>query len=527
MRRTRAIAPNLSLKHLLPGKSPMMQQAIQGFTENAQQGTFPTGQPSPIAYVALVQPPGSQPGMMGGPVGTNQMQGMVGGPQAGTVIKNKIMQQGNMAANANAASAAAVGMQAPMGGMMMNPAMATGMAEAFMVLYRMITIIVALIFMMVVVFTTTDIFRYMLNEASQRWKRFYDPNMYNKDTTDVDALRYISASAAEDETYNIFKTQRFVSYIFMMVGIAVIIFGLQIGLFFGMKLWAIFNGRVFNDRVQLPMKLLAVMLIIVVGGFAIKDVYTQRFTKRVQTSLVDVRTQLTAIRSFIYNNLSKDAQFLRALIADDLDMMTRVIRDQLTKKRGNCTDSTKPCDADVENMIFSMNLYSFLRYQIPSSDPNFENVLKLFTPEGVENRTVDPTMYFYYKQPIYIPNLYPTIREKIGTEPFQPPNGDLSTKQKAAGTRERIMMLNINNKMQDLNTKLTRLHNMASGKVNVGTYLVVVALVVLVFCVVLLALFFPELQPYLPIVWDYIKSIWHSIRKPKDAIAAPAPVAAK
>lgn len=515
---------------MLPGKSPMMQQAIQGLTGNAQQGTFSTGQPNPIAYVALVQPPGSQPqmpGMMGVPQGNNlQGPAMMGGPtnmnmqNPGTVIKNKIMQQGNVAANAaNAASAAAVGMQAPMGGMMMNPAMATGMAEAFMVLYRMITIIVALIFMLIVVFTTTDIFRYMLNEASQRWKRFYDPNMYNKDTTDVDALRYISASAAEDETYNIFKTQRFVSYIFMMVGIAVIIFGLQIGLFFGMKLWAIFNGRVFNDRVQLPMKLLAVMLIIVVGGFAIKDVYTQRFTKRVQTSLVDVRTQLTAIRSFIYNNLSKNAQFLRALVADDLDMMTLVIRDHLKNKRGNCTDSTKPCDADVENMIFSMNLYSFLRYQIPSSDPNFENVLKLFTPEGVENRTVDPTMYFYYKQPIYIPNLYPTIREKIGTEPFYPPTGNLSAKQKAAATRERIMMLNINNKMQDLNTKLTRLHNMASGKVNVGTYLVVVALVVLVFCVVLIALFFPELQPYLPIVWDYIKSIWHSIRKPKDAPA--------
>jgi hypothetical protein len=400
-----------------------------------------------------------------------------------------------------------------MGGMM-NPLMTTGMGEAFNLLYRLLAIIVALLFMLIFVFTTTDIFKYAMNEASQRWKRFYDPNMYNKDTTDVDALRYISASAAEDETYNIFKTQRFVSYIFMIVGIAVIILGLQIGSFFGMKIWAIFNGRVFNERVQLPMKLLAVILIIVVAGFAIKDVYKQRFTKRVQTSLVEVRTQLSAIRTFIYNNLTKDPNFLRALIADDIDTMVKVITDTLKTKRGKCTDSTKPCDGDVENMIFSMNLYSFLRYQIPSSDPNFENVTKLFTPEGVTNRTVDPTMYFYYQQPIYIPNLYPTIREKLGSQPFYPPTGTGNEKIQAAGSRERIMMLNINNKMQDLNTKLTRLHNLASGKVKVGTYLIMVALVVLVFCLVLLGLFLPELMPYLPIVIDTIKGIWRSLRHP-------------
>jgi hypothetical protein len=515
MRKTKAMFPNLSLKPLPKVGNMVSNMMGQNPMPNANANA-----PANMGYVMLpIVPAQSQPGAMpqfaqpGMPgLGNN---GPTHGALPQTVIKNKIMAN-NQAQAAQAQMQASVGM--PMGGMM-TPMMANGMAEAFIVLYRMITIIVALIFMLVVVFTTTDIFKYAWNEASQRWKRFYDPNMYNKDTTDVDALRYISATAAEDETYNIFKTQRFVSYIFMIVGIAVIIMGLQIGLFFGMKIWAIFNGRVFNERVQLPMKLLAVILIIVVAGFAIKDVYTQRFTKRVQTSLVEVRTQLSAIRTFIYNNLTKDANFLRALAADDIDMMSKVIVDTLKTKRGNCTDSTKPCDGDVENMIFSMNLYSFLRYQIPTSDPNFENVTKLFTPEGVENRTVDPTMYFYYNQPIYIPNLYPSIREQLGSTPFYPPSGTQTAKQQAAGSRERIMMLNINNKMQDLNTKLTRLHNLASGKVKVGTYLIMVALVVLVFCLVLLGLFLPELMPYLPMVMDTIKGIWRSLWNPHEEAA--------
>lgn len=455
--------------------------------------------------------------MMAGPLAgklgnfTNRLMGRNAAPGA-----PPNMMTNNINMNQAAANMASNQMVNTMGAGMMNAmAMTGGMGEAFMVLYRMFTVIVALIFLLIVVFTTADIFKYMMNEASQRWKRYFDPNMYNKDTTDIDALRYISANSAEDETYNIFKTQRFVSYIFMVVGIVVIILGLQFGLFFGMKLWAIFNGRVFNERVELPMKLLAVMVIVVVAGFAIKDVYTQRFTKRVQTSLVEVRSQLSAIRTFIYNNLTKSQPFLTALVADDIDMMTKVISDTLKTKTGDCTNSTSPCDTDVENMIFSMNLYSYLKYQIPSSDPNFENVTKLFTPEGVANRTIDPTLYFYYKQPIYISNLYPAIREKLGSTPFQPSSGSATVKQTAAASRERIMMLNINNKMQDLNTKLTRLHNLASGKVKVGTYLVVVALVVLVFCAVLMVLFLPELMPYLPMIKDTLAGIWNSIWRPK------------
>ena len=518
MRKTKALFPNLSLKQL-----PNIANTAAA---SSMMGQPPASSvPSNMGYVMLPIVP-AQPGISPPGTGLPGQQGIANSantPQ--TVIKNKIMANNQAQAQAQAQSQAQAVAGMPMGGMV-NPMMASGMAEAFGVLYRILTIIVALIFMLIVVFTTTDIFKYALNEGTQRWKRFYDPNMYNKDTTDVDALRYISADAANDETYNIFKTQRFVSYIFMIVGIAVIIMGLQIGLFFGMKLWAIFNGRVFNERVQLPMKLLAVILIIVVAGFAIKDVYTQRFTKRVQTSLVEVRTQLSAIRTMIYENLSKDPNFLRALIADDIDMMAKVIVDTLKTKRGNCTDSTKPCDGDVENMIFSMNLYSYLRYQIPTSDPNFENVSKLFTPEGVANRTVDPTMYFYYQQPIYIANLYPSIREKLGSTPFYPPSGSEDAKRTAAGARERIMMLNINNKMQDLNTKLTRLYNLASGKVKVGTYLIMVVLVVLVFCLVLFGLFLPELMPYLPIVIDTVKGIWHSLRHPTGGATTTAAAAA-
>lgn len=524
MRKTLAMNPSLSLKGMLPNASNLVKNATQKLSGQQAAQSVPMNGQQPFAYVALVPPPGMGPGQgqgfgMTSAPGSQGSQGIATGP----VINNQIMQQ---SANANAAAAAAS--SAPMGGMMMNPAMVGGMAEAFLVLYKIITIVVALMFMLIVVFTTTDIFKYMSNEASQRWKRFYDPNMYNKDTTDVDALRYISAAAAEDETYNIFKTQRFISYIFMIVGIAIVILGLQIGLFFGMKLWAIFNGRVFNERVQLPMKLLAILLIIVVGGFAIKDVYTQRFTKRVQASLVDVRTQLSAIRTYIYSNLTKNPVFLRALVADDIDMMVLVLNDVLLSKKGaSCTDSTKPCDTEVENMIFSMNLYSFLKYQIPSSDPEFENVLKLFTPEGVENRTVDPTMYFYYKQPVFIPNLYATIRMKLGKTPFYPSGGSAEAKQTAASRREAIMMLNINNKMQDLNTKLSRLHNLASGKVKVGTYLIVVALVVLVFCAILFFLFLPEIMPYLPIAIHYAQSMWKSIFRSKDVAKTVAVAAAE
>jgi hypothetical protein len=330
-----------------------------------------------------------------------------------------------------------------------TPKLVGGMSEAFLIVYKIIAIVAASVFGLIFVLSIVDVIKYLVNEAKQKAKRFYDPNMYNKDTTDIEALRYISATTAEDETYNIFKTQKLISYIFLMVGMAVILLGVQLGLFLGTKIWSIFSGYGFKEQIELPMKMLALLLIIVVASFTIQDIYKQRFVKKVQTSLVELRTQLTTIRTFIYSNLTKDQQFLQALTADDLDGMSKVIMDTLKMKNGNCTNSTSPCDSDVEKMIFSMNLYSYLRYQIPSSDPNFENVTKLFTPDGVTNRTVDPTMYFYYNQPIYIANLYSSIRERIRSG-YIPSRGATEDKEKKAATRERILMLSLNNKMQEV-----------------------------------------------------------------------------
>lgn len=388
---------------------------------------------------------------------------------------------------------------------------AAGLNSAFDTLYKIITIIVVLIFLMVVMFTFLDVVKYFWVEVQQRLRRAKEPNMYNKDTTDIEALKYISATNLEDEPYSIFKEQRFISYIFLLVGIMVIMMGIQLGMFFSFKIWSIFNGRVFNESVTLPLRLIGALLVVVIGAFMMKDTYKQRFVKKVQSSLVDMRSQLTQIRTYIFNNLSTDDEFLRALRTDNIEEIINIIRKRIDSKKGQpCNDSAQPCDTDIENMFFSLNLYSYIRYQIPPSDPNFDKVKSLFEPDGVRNRLVDPIMYFYYKQPIYVANLYPSMQDRLivrdekGKEIQNPFEGNTE--------RERILLLNINIKMQELNIMLTRLHNLATGKVNVRTYLIVVALIALLFTFILVGLFYSELSPFFAIAKGAIKTLWEFLQ---------------
>lgn len=383
---------------------------------------------------------------------------------------------------------------------------ASGLNSAFETLYKIITIIVVLIFFMVVITTLTDLVKYFWAEARQRFKRIKEPNMYNKDTTDIDALKYISATNVEDETYSIFKEQRYISYIFLLVGIMVTLMGFHLGLFFAFKIWSIFNGRVFNENVTLPMRLILALLIVVIGAFMMKDTYKSRFIKKVQTALVDMRSQLTAIRTVIFNNLTTDNEFLQALTNDNIEEIINVIRKRLESKKGQtCNDGANPCDTDVENMIFSLNLYSYIRYQIPPSDPNFDKVKMLFQPDGVRNRTVDPILYFYYKQPIYVANLYPSIQERLIA---RNKDGNVPDPFNSDSDRERILMTNINTKMQTLNGLLTRLHNIATGKVNVRTYLIIVASIAFLFSFILIGIFYSELSPFIYMGKELVITLW-------------------
>lgn len=349
---------------------------------------------------------------------------------------------------------------------------AGGLDEAFLLIYRLTAGLAGVVFIVMFVYGIVDVVLYFQREVYQRLQTVRDPNIFNKDTTDINALTYIQTNNPDDEPYHIFQQQRLIGTLFVIVGIMVIALGLQLGIFFSLKLYAVFTDREFTEHVNIPTNLLAAVAIMVVAASMIKSLYKQHFIKTVQESLRDLRSQLRDMRTFIYNNLTTNAPFLAALRTDNMDDVIDTMRTILESRDAeSCMDKMTPCDGDVESMLFTLNMYSFLKMQVPESDPNYDKLSKLFDVDGVNARAVDPTMYFYYKQPAYVTNLYPVMRPKLkkyfGTKTGKPVPEDYTENI----ARERILYVNLNAKMQELNRKLSRMYNIASGKNKVRSYL--------------------------------------------------------
>jgi len=82
-----------------------------------------------------------------------------------------------------------------------------GLNDAFIIVYRVVAILGIIGFVVITLLALMDVVLYYFGEIQQRFKLTLDPNMANKDTTDVDVLRYL-ANDIDNEPYNVFPAAK-------------------------------------------------------------------------------------------------------------------------------------------------------------------------------------------------------------------------------------------------------------------------------------------------------------------------------
>lgn len=387
-----------------------------------------------------------------------------------------------------------------------------GLNAAFTTFYRISSYVMLGIFLALLGIGFLDILLFAVREVKQYWEMFRDPNVFNKDTTDMAALSYVSAVNPADEPFHIYQSQRLISLTFILIGVIIIVVGLHIGMYFLIKIYSIFNESSFSESFSMPGKEMVVIGIVAVTAIMLNDMYKRRFVVKVQGGLRDIRDYLREIRYYIYDNMTTDAGFLVYLTTDDVDgMITSIMNKIKTKNTMYCQDPLSYCDGEVDKMLFTLNLYTYLKSVIPESDPNFQKVRDLFTLEGIESREIDPPLFMYYKQPVYIPNIYSSLRSRVSGA-FLNPKGEFDMK------REQLFISNLNRKMQDLNMKLSWMFNMPIAKKKVVTYLVTFFLFCVLISVGLFAVYYPDIKQYIPTVKAILLKIWRRIAfwRPRD-----------
>ena len=138
--------------------------------------------------------------------------------------------------------------------------MPAGLNDAFVLIYKIIAILIALTLGVMFLTTAMDIFLFQRGELQQTVKLVLNKNLFNKDTTDTAAMDYLKNNP-DDEPYNIFLEQKMIGSMFTLTGVGLTVLGLQVGTFFSLKMWSVVKRAEFTERIDLPLKLILVLVI--------------------------------------------------------------------------------------------------------------------------------------------------------------------------------------------------------------------------------------------------------------------------
>jgi len=222
--------------------------------------------------------------------------------------------------------------------------------------------------------------------------------------------------------------------------------------------------------------------------------YKKRFIKGSQASLKDARKQLREISRFIYSNLTTDVNFLNAMKTGDTTSVKNLIKAAGDSAVTSGCTQKKACDTSVvQKMVFTMSLYSYYKSRISTTDPAYDDMVKMF--DKTADRTIDPASFFYYNHPIYIPNLYASLTADI-------PN---AWKIKTVAGLEQSLTNSIRVMFRNLNLRLSKLYKVSDGKRSVRNYMFVFFMYSLLFACAVVGIFWPEVGPSVTVVFRIIR----------------------
>ena len=372
-----------------------------------------------------------------------------------------------------------------------------------------ISYICVLILVILFVMTTIDIITYGFDAMSQKRNLMMDPNMFNKDTHDYIVLDYVKTNTREEEPYNVFLCEGFTATVFVLVGICVLMLGLEYGITAALIYYNIYTDGTTDYSIDInkSIKYFGIIAVALCGALSLSGVYNSYFIKDTQNAMYGIQNTMTNITGLIYDNLTTDQIYLNALVNNNTPTLIHQFSETIQKGIQN-NDTT-----EAEKMIFTASIFSYLTTAIPVTDPNYKTVLSIFDYDNIEAQDIDPTKYLYYNNyNINILNLYPELIQIINDGLTSFKGKSISTEYDAFkddnnidpffGSKNDLLKSqfthNIQTKLDLVTEYITQLSvdGIYQGKDNLLIYLIIAAIVSFVFMVfVIFALYNFQMIP--------------------------------
>lgn len=379
-----------------------------------------------------------------------------------------------------------------------------------------------------------DIFKVIYDIINQKLKfNEENPNLLTKDTIEYESLGYISPNI-NDEPYDIFLQQKIINYVLTIVAIFILALALHIGVYLAEQVYIIFRSKKpCPDKTPRPeyipkvslnsikTKYVSIIITTGVGLIILSTLYKKYFAKDAQLDVKQVRNDLRSVKSYVYYFLTTNEKFLEAIAYDDINKIVTIIRSTLQKDNANsCGSEDSVCsnDEEVMKMIFTYSLYSYFKYIIPETDKAYYDIMSLFTIDNITNtKLVDPTKYFYYKESIYVSNIYDYMKaDLIGSE--ETPLAFVKRENnidKFDSARARRFENNLGNIFLKLNEKLNKIYNLPNSSNAIYKYIIIYFVFVVLITIIILFVswngFGEYIKPVIIYAFEKIQSLFRHI----------------
>jgi len=367
-----------------------------------------------------------------------------------------------------------------------------GLLAAFMLVYDILAIIGVILIVLYFILTVIDIFIYIGNELKQKQKLIFDPNLFNKDTSEFKTLHY-NTNVLSDEPYNIYLEQTIVKQMYRIFGLFMLTFGIQMGSYLAFKVLAILKNQEFTEKIDIPRKNLTIMIVLFLAALILSSTYKSEFLNKLQPELKLSQSNITYLKNYIYNNMTTNIEFLDALTTNDVTEMYRIMNKQTTQY-------------SLMKMIFTLSLYNYFKSNVSENEEEFEEIRKIFTIREIKLQQIDPIKYFYYKQNVFIPNMHVVIRPSIiGSSVFKNNKGKYDEKL------ENAFKILVNSRILEINRGVLKLLKLPTKKTKLLMYLLLTLFIALIFIAIYAMLYKEQVGIAWQIIYPILQKIWNKI----------------
>jgi len=308
----------------------------------------------------------------------------------------------------------------------------------FNILFMFLVGISVICFSALYILSIIDIIRIVLTGISVRKNQVTNKNLTNYDSKYFDIVKryyfltHPSATHGSDqnqeisEPYNIMLSNSIVGKIYLLSAAFGLILTFQIIMTFILS--TVYTNAKFPSPAELFeefKEILPIIVIITIGSVIISEGLYKKQFKKAKTDMSDVYDKISDIKSYIYDNLTTDIDFLNAMRSGDVCTQILILKNSLnstteqscvspTPLASSCNSPTytatnQHCDVEAQKMMFTVNLYTYFSNYISTDNPQYDKFQALFTSANIsqgQNSPIDPSDLFLYNRANTVINNY-------------------------------------------------------------------------------------------------------------------------